>query len=137
MNKKSERLDSVNEENTLEEIKELLELASEFPSWNIQTCCLYALSNVIINAQEVIITADLPNIDTKTINVDITNQNIIKIKAKLKKQVRFIDLGVYHRKGNFSFLSCKNQVNVSIDIRKKKSSYKDGILEIRFPRKSD
>ena len=36
---------------------------SEGPSWNRETCCLQALSNVSITSREVIVTADLPNIE--------------------------------------------------------------------------
>jgi hypothetical protein len=55
-------------EKYLEEIEALAKevMASAFPegpSWNTETCCLHALSNVFITPREVIITADLPNIE--------------------------------------------------------------------------
>lgn len=124
-------------------IKEIKTLANELlnssfpegPSWNIETCCLYALSNVILTPNEVIITADLPNIETKTVNVEAINSNVIRISAKLRKKVRFVDLGIYHRRGEFSSLQCQGRLDVEIDKEKMRISYNKGILEVRFPRK--
>lgn len=124
-------------------IKEIKTLANELlnssfpegPSWNIETCCLYALSNVILTPNEVIITADLPNIETKTVNVEAINSNVIRISAKLRKKVRFVDLGIYHRRGEFSSLQCQGRLDVEINKEKMRISYNKGILEVRFPRK--
>lgn len=110
-------------------------VTSEGPSWNTETCCLHALSNVFITSREVIVTADLPNIEPETVKVEAVNENLIEITAKMKKKVRFADLGVYHRQGEFSFLLCQGRVHVAIDAEKMEISYEGGILEVRFPRK--
>ena len=127
-------------EKYLKEIEALAEevMASAFPegpSWNTKTCCLHALSNVFITSREVIVTADLPNIEPETVKVEAVNQNLIEITAKMKKKVRFADLGICHRQGEFSFLLCQGRVHVAIDTEKMEISYKGGILEVRFPRK--
>jgi HSP20 family molecular chaperone IbpA len=115
---------------------ELMEYAfPEGPSWNTETCCLHALSNVSITSREVIVTADLPNIETETVKVEAVNENLIEITAKMRKKVRFADLGIYHRQGEFSFLRCQGRVHVAFDAEKMKISCKGGILEVRFPRK--
>ena len=108
---------------------------SEGPSWNTETCCLQALSNVFITPREVIVTADLPNIEAETVKVEAIDENLIEITAKMKKKVRFADLGIYHRQGEFSSLRCQSRVHVAIDVEKMKISCKGGILEVRFPRK--
>jgi HSP20 family molecular chaperone IbpA len=107
----------------------------EGPSWNTETCCLQALSNVFITPREVIVTADLPNIEPETVKVEAVDENLIAITAKMKKKVRFADLGIYHRQGEFSSLRCQSRVHVAIDVEKIKISCKGGILEVRFPRK--
>jgi HSP20 family molecular chaperone IbpA len=107
----------------------------EGPSWNTETCCLQALSNVSITPREVIVTADMPNIETETVKVEAVDENTIEITAKMKKKVRFADLGIYHRQGEFSFLRCQGRVHVAFDAEKMKISCKGGILEVRFPRK--
>jgi len=137
--KKLSNLDTLEE--YLEELKtvtdKLMGFASpEGPSWNTETCCLHALSNVFITPREVIVTADLPNIDPETVKVEAINENIIEITAKMKKKVRFADLGIYHRQGEFSFLRCQGRLHVAIDTEKMKISCEEGILEIRFPRKN-
>jgi HSP20 family molecular chaperone IbpA len=124
----------------IEEIEALTEEFRDFPilespSWNTKTSCLHALSNVIITPREVIVTADLPKIDINTINIKKKDENFIQITARLKKKVTFIDLGIYHRQGIFSFLRCQNRVHVSFNLEKMRISYEDGILEVRFPRK--
>jgi len=127
-------------EKYLEEIEaladELMESTfPEGPSWNTETCCLQALSNVFVTSREVIVTADLPNIEPETVKVEAVDENLIEITAKMKKKVRFADLGIYHRQGEFSFLRCQGRVHVAFDAEKMKISCKGGILEVRFPRK--
>ena len=115
---------------------ELMESAfPEGPSWNTETCCLHALSNVFITPREVIVTADLPNIEPETVKVEAVDENLIEITAKMKKKVRFADLGIYHRQGEVSFLRCQDRIHVAFDAEKMKISYKGGIVEVRFPRK--
>ncbi len=141
MSEKREKLSTFDMmEKYLEEIEALADefMASAFsegPSWNTETCCLQALSNVFITSREVIVTADLPNIEPETVKVEAVDENLIEITAKMKKKVRFADLGIYHRQGEFSFLRCQGRVHVAFDAEKMKISCKGGILEVRFPRK--
>ena len=141
MSKKQEKSLSFDAmEKYLEEIEALAEevMSSAFPedpSWNTKTCCLKALSNIFITPKEVIVTADLPNIEPETVKVETVNENVIEITAKMKKKMRFEDLGICHRKGEFSFLRCEDRVHVAIDSKKMKISNEGGILEVRFPRK--
>jgi HSP20 family molecular chaperone IbpA len=124
----------------VEEFENLVDelMASAFPegpSWNTETCCLHALSNVSITPLEVIVTADMPNIETETVKVEAADENLIEITAKMRKKVRLADLGIYHRQGEFSSLRCQGRVHVAFDAEKMKISYKGGIVEVRFPRK--
>jgi len=99
MSEKREKLSTFDMmEKYLEEIEALADefMASAFsegPSWNTETCCLQALSNVFITSREVIVTADLPNIEPETVKVEAVDENLIEITAKMKKKVRFADLG--------------------------------------------
>ncbi len=131
-----------------EEMNEYLEkveaLVNEFkdsaacqgPSWNTETCCLHALSNIFITPKEVVVTADLPNIEPDTVKVETLTENSIEITAKMRDIVRFADLGIHHRQGEFSFLRCQGFVNVPVDADKMKISFEKGILEVRLPRKT-
>lgn len=125
-------------------IQEIEAFADEFmesifdegPSWNTETNCLNALSNVLITPREVIVTADFPNVEPETVKIQKLNENIFEITAKMKQNIHFTDLGIYHRQGQFSFLRCQEQVNVAIDSERMKVSCLEGFLEIRFPRKN-
>ena len=117
--------------------KEVMSTAfPESPSWNTETCCLHALSNVFITPREVIVTADLPYIEPETVQVNALDENHIEIIAKMKKKVNFNDLGIYHRQGEFSFLRCQGSLQVAVNADKMQISCEDGILEVRFPRKN-
>ena len=107
---------------------------TEGPSWNIDACCLNALCNISITPREVIITADLPNIETETVKVEATDEHF-EIIAQMKKKVRFADLGIYYRQGEFSSLHCQARIPVSIDSSKMTISLKGRLWEVRFPRK--
>ena len=116
---------------------ELLETTfPEGPSWNTETCCLQALSNVFVTTKEVVVTADMPNIEPETVKVEAVDEKIIQITAKMKKKVRFADLGICHRQGEFSALRCQDRIQVAFDSEKMKIAFTGGILEVRFPRKN-
>ena len=127
-------------EEYLQEIKELTDkimglASSEDPNWNTQTCCLQALSNIFITPKEVIVTADLPNIEPETIKVEAVSENVIEITAKMKEKLRFADFGICHRDGEFSFLRCQGRLDVAVVVEKMVISCEKGILEVRLPRK--
>ena len=129
-------------EEYLEELKTVTDKlmgysSTEGPNWNTQTCCLHALSNVFITPREVIVTADLPNIEPETIKVEALDGNVIEITAKMKEKVRFADLGICHRQGEFSFLRCQYRLDVAVAIERMKFSCEKGILEVRLPRKKN
>ena len=116
---------------------ELLEATfPEGPTWNTETCCLQALSNVFVTTKEVVVTADMPNIEPETVKVEAVDEKVIQITAKMKKKVRFADLGICHRQGEFSTLRCQDRIQVAFDSEKMKIAFTGGILEVRFPRKS-
>jgi HSP20 family molecular chaperone IbpA len=113
----------------------LMEAAfSEGPSWNRETCCLQALSSVFVTQKEVVVTADLPNIEPETVKIEAADETV-EITAKMKKKVQFSDLGIYHREGEFYSLHCQDRVQVAVDAEKMKISFTGGVLEVRFPRK--
>lgn len=115
---------------------ELLRSAiTEHPSWDIESCCLEPLCNVFVAAAEVVVTADLPNIDPKTIRVEAVNANAIEIKANMKRKIRFHDFGITHREGEFTSFHCHIRIPVPINMKKMETKFEHGILEVRIPKK--
>ena len=115
---------------------ELMESALiERPSWDLQSCCLEPLCSVFVSADEVVVTADLPNIDPKNIKVEAAGEDLIEITAKMRKKLHFEDFGITHRQGEFSAFRCQTRIPVPVNIKQMKTQFKRGILEIHLPRK--
>jgi len=113
----------------------LMESTLERPSWDLQSCCLEPLCSVFVSADEVVVTADLPNIDPKNIKVEPVEEDLIEITAKMKRKIHFTDFGITHRQGEFSAFRCQTSIPVSVDTKKMKTQFKRGILEVHLPRK--
>jgi len=107
----------------------------ERPSWDLQSCCLEPLCSVFVSVDEVVVTADLPNIDPKNIKVEAVEEDIIEITAKMKRKIHFEDFGITHRQGEFSAFRCQTRIPVPVDIKRMKTKFKRGILEVHLPRK--
>jgi len=107
----------------------------ERPSWDLQSCCLEPLCSVFVSADEVVVTADLPNIDPENIKVEAAEEDLIEITAKMKRKLRFEDFGITHRQGEFSAFRCQTRIPVPVDTKKMKTQFKHGILEVHLPRK--
>ena len=107
----------------------------ERPSWDLQSCCLEPLCSVFVSADEVVVTADLPNINPKNIKVEAIGEDLIEINAKMKRKLHFEDFGITHRQGEFSAFRCQTRIPVPVDTKKMKTQFKHGILEVHLPRK--
>jgi len=107
----------------------------ERPSWDLQSCCLEPLCSVFVSVDEVVVTADLPNIDPRNIKVEAVAEDLIEIAAKMKRKLHFEDFGVTHRQGEFSAFRCQTRIPVPVNIKQMKTQFKRGILEVHLPRK--
>jgi len=127
-------------------IKEYIEdveaLAEEFleptfaerPSWDVKSCCLEPLCSVFVAPDEVIVTADLPNINPDTIKVKPISADALEIRAEMKRKIRFDEFGITHRKGEFQFFRCQTGIPVRVNMDRIKTEFKRGILEVHLPR---
>lgn len=107
----------------------------ERPSWDERTCCLEPLCSVFVTPDEVIVTTDLPNINADTIEVTPISADTIEIKAEMKRKIRFDEFGLTHRAGEFRFFRCQANIPVAVDMKRLKTEFKRGILEIHLPRR--
>ena len=120
----------------LEEIaEEMFDRFLERPSWDINAHSLEPLFDVSVSSDKVIVTADLPKVDPENIRISRISDDIIEITAKMRVKINFEDLGVTHRKGEFSYFSCRVPLPVPVDTSRAKARFKRGILEITLPRK--
>jgi len=125
-----------------EHMEELEELAEEMmdqlierPSWDVRTHSLEPLCDVSVTPDRVIVTADLPKVDPRSIRVSGVADDLIEITAKMRVKINFEDFGVTHRRGEFSCFSCRVPLPVPVDTSRAKARFRKGILEIILPRK--
>lgn len=120
----------------MEEIAdEMLERFMERPSWDASSQSLEPLCDVLVRSDKVIVTADLPKADPESIRISGISDDLIEITARMRVKVNFEDLGVTHRRGEFTCFSCRVSLPVPVDISGAKARYRRGILEIVLPRK--
>ncbi len=116
--------------------EEFLEPAfAERPSWDVRSCCLEPLCSVFVTPDEVIVTADLPNINPDTIEVTPISADTLEIRAEMRRKIRFDEFGITHRKGEFQFFRCQTSIPVPVNMDRIKTEFKRGILEVHLPRK--
>jgi len=105
------------------------------PSWDLRSCCIEPLCNVSVTPDEVVIIADLPNTNPDAIKVEQVNRDTVEIKAEMKRKIRFNEFGITHREGEFQYFRCLSHIPVSVDMKKMRTRFKRGILEVHLPRK--
>jgi len=123
-----------------EYLKEAEELRRGFPSmerpsWDLRACTLEPLSNIFVATREVIITADLPFVHSNSVRVEPLGDDRLEISADMKRKFSSKDLGMGHHGGEFSMFSCQTRIPVPVDMKRMRTSFRRGVLEIRMPRK--
>ena len=114
---------------------EMLDQLVERPSWDVNAHSLEPLCDVSVASDRVIVTADLPKADPRSIRVSGISDDLIEITANMKVKINFEDFGVTHRRGEFSRFSCRVPLPVPVDTNMAKARFRNGILEIILPRK--
>lgn len=123
---------------SLEELTERFrETLVERPSWNQKTCTIEPLRDIMVTPTEVIVTVDLPYTEENKIQVKPLNKGTIQISAKMKRKIRFDELGITHHRGEFESLHCQTRIPVPVYMDKMEIRFKKGILEIHLPRKHE
>jgi len=116
-----------------EELGEIV--MAEHPSWDLKACCIEPLCSVFVAADEVIVTADLPNTNPDTIKVEPVTADLLEIRAEMKRKISFEEFGITHRQGEFQYFRCQTHIPVLVDMKRMKTKFKRGILEVHLPRK--
>ncbi|MEM3553447.1 MAG: Hsp20/alpha crystallin family protein, partial [Candidatus Bathyarchaeia archaeon] len=113
------------------------ETLMERPSWNCRTCTMEPLRDIMVTADEVIVTVDLPYAEQNTIEVKPISRDAIEISAKMRRKISFDEFGITHRKGEFQRFHCQTRIPVPVYMDRMEIRFKRGILEIRLPRKHE
>jgi len=104
--------------------------------WDEVACCIQPLSNVTVGPEELTITVDLPLADEREVTVKVCDKNSVEVYARTKRTVKFDDLGIKHRTGEFTCYRAMLDLPEPVDATKLTYQMKRGILEIRLPKSS-
>jgi HSP20 family molecular chaperone IbpA len=104
--------------------------------WNEAASTIEPLSDIILGATEVVVTMDLPYVDPNAVQVNVIADDVIEVQAKTKHKIRLNDLGVKHRKGEFTLYHSVLHMPVPVNEEVMTHKLKRGILEIHLPRQT-
>jgi len=102
--------------------------------WNVAAACIEPLYNLFVAANEVVLTIDLPYVNSKQIKLHCPSIDIIEILAETSRKITFRELGIKHRHGEFTCYHARIRVPVQVDEKKIASKFKRGVLEVRVLR---
>ncbi len=109
------------------------EMFEEHCSWDPEELCLEPLTNVIETDQEIIITADLPYVTSDNIDLHVS-ENMLLLEATLDQAVKYSQWTL-QRQIEFQKFRKHLKLPPNVDSDKINASFKNGILEIRIPKK--
>ena len=106
------------------------------PPWDLGEKALEPLYDIEEFKDGVVVTADLPFVrDRKDLEVNCT-ENSVEIKATMCKPVSFRRWGTVQRDTDFYCYRKVIPLPFEVDPDKATARFKDGILEVRIPKKS-
>jgi HSP20 family molecular chaperone IbpA len=102
--------------------------------WNVAAACIEPLYNVFVGASEVVLTVDLPYVDSKEVKLRCPANDVVEVYAEMSKKITFKELGAKHRHGEFTCYHARIRIPVQVDEKKITSRVKRGVLEVHIPR---
>lgn len=106
------------------------------PSWDADLCCLEPLVDYKMTKDNIIVTADLPNVEKPNIEVNCTD-NSIEIKAEMKSEISFKKWGTTSFQQNFRYFHKALSLPTKINTDEVKATFKNGLLQIIAPLKRE
>lgn len=123
-------------ENMERKFRDLFSLRPFTPSWDDELSSLEPLIDYRITKDEVILTADLPNVEKSDVEVNATEDSI-EIEAKMKSEVKFEKWGTQSFQRNFQYFHKSLKLPIKINTDNIKANFKKGILQINAPIKRE
>jgi HSP20 family molecular chaperone IbpA len=107
--------------------------AAHTSGWNVAATSIEPLHNLIMTANEIVLTVDLPFVKSKSIRLRYRSAEEIEIYAETSRKISFKDLGAKHRHGEFTCYHARIKIPAPIK-RKMTSKLKRGVLEVHIDR---
>ncbi|MDH5810911.1 MAG: Hsp20/alpha crystallin family protein [Candidatus Verstraetearchaeota archaeon] len=103
--------------------------------WDSTRGCLEPLTEVYDNENELIIRIDMPCVRRKSdIKVHLTDDTV-SIEAQMNRVIQYERWGTFQREAKFFRYTKTFTLPAKIDPESSKARFKDGILELRLPKK--
>jgi HSP20 family molecular chaperone IbpA len=103
--------------------------------WNVAAACIQPLYNLFVAAREVVLTVDLPYVEQKAVKLRCPTKDSIEVFAETNRKITFKDLGIKHRRGEFTCYHAIIRMPVPVDETKAAKKFKRGLLEVHIPRR--
>jgi HSP20 family protein len=103
--------------------------------WDSTRGCLEPLTEVYDNETEFIIRIDMPCVRRKSdIKVHLT-EDTVSIEAQMNRVIQYERWGTFQREAKFFKYTKTFTLPAKIDPESSKARFKDGVLELRLPKK--
>ena len=102
--------------------------------WNVAAACIEPLYNLTVGASEVVLTIDLPYVNSKQVRISCLSNDELELYAETIRKITFEDLGMKHRHGEFTCYHARIRTPVAVDDLKMKTHFKRGVLVVHIPR---
>lgn len=102
--------------------------------WNIAAACIEPLYNVFVGISDVVLTVDLPYVNSKEVRLRCPASDVVEVYAETSKKITFKALGAKHRHGEFTHYHARIRIPVQVDEKKIVSEFKRGVLEVHISR---
>ncbi len=106
----------------------------EKPMFNLKEKCLEPLVDIQETEDDVIVTVDLPCVDKDAIKINATSDTL-EIQATMKKSIKFNRWGTVQEEVEFQKFKKLIKLPSKVDPKRAQARFKQGILEIRLPKK--
>jgi len=104
------------------------------PSWDAVRKCLVPLINVEDKEDEIVVTVDLPCIESKEdIDLNVTEDKL-EITAKMKEAIRWERWGTSQRHLEFQTFRRLIKLPEKVDPENSKAVFRNGILKVSLPK---
>jgi HSP20 family molecular chaperone IbpA len=87
-----------------------------------------------VTAEEVVLTMDLPYVEQKGVKLKCPTEDSIEVYAETNRKITFKDLGLKHRRGEFTCYHAIIRMPVPVDEKRAARAFKRGVLEVHIPR---
>lgn len=117
-----------------EELLNEFEERFEKPMLDFERRCLEPLTEVKETLNEIIVTVDLPCVRKEEVKLHAT-ENMLTIEASMYRKIKFDKLKAIYHETEFQSYHKVIKLSSLVDPESAKARFKDGILEVRLPKK--